>query len=208
MNNNTFKSYWLVGLITPIYYFVLMESLAHLWTGYSSIAQHMSELGGVESPYKDIMNYAGFAGVGVLIISFRIGFYCKFKSSNLWLQLASLMLFVGGLFMIVVAFFPCDPHCIDVTRTGRLHTLTSIPQSIALPTAAILAGFGFAQLADWSKKWLWVSIVLGSASMLAGPLLSVEWLKDYVGLIQRFGIGFSLLWIWVVSLELFKNRLP
>jgi len=65
-------------------------------------------------------------------------------------------------------------HCIDVTQTGRLHTLTSIiPQSIALPLGIIMAAFGLADFKGWGRKWQLISLDLGEGSMLVGPLMSV-----------------------------------
>ena len=145
-----------VGLIAIIYYFGLMETLGRMWPGYSSITNHMSELGGVESPYKNIMNVFGFMGVGVMIMMFSWGFYQQFKH-NVYLKTSSLCMLLAGLFMIIVGFFPCDAHCIDVTFIGKLHTITSIPQSILLPLGVIVASFGFEREKQWERKWQVIS---------------------------------------------------
>lgn len=187
-----------VGLIAPIYYFGLMETLGRMWPGYNSVVHHMSELGGVESPFKNVMNIFGFMGVGLMIIVFGLGFYQRFKH-NLFLKIASICMLLAGLFMIIVGFFPCDAHCIDVTLIGRLHTITSIPQSIFLPLGVIIAGFGFNSEKQWGEKWKIVSMILGWGSMAVGPLMSVPKLYPMIGLVQRIGIGLSLLWMMLVS---------
>ena len=200
-NRELHKGLALGGVIGPVIYFFLMETLGRLWPGYSSIRNHMSELGGVESPYKGIMNIFGFMLVGLFILIFGVGYNNHFKKS--WHKtLTVLSLVVGGLFMIVVGFFPCDPACVDVTLVGRLHSLTSIPQSIALPLAAIFGAGVFSQEPKWGQKWAALSFGLGMASMAAGPLMQIPALHIFVGLIQRLGMGFALAWIFVVSIKM------
>ena len=148
-----------VGLMTGFLYFLLMGILGKKWLGYSWMSQHMSELGGVESPYKNMMNIFGFMGVGVMIMMFSLGLYLNFKK-NLILKLASFSIMLAGLFMVIVGFFPCDAHCVDVTLIGKLHTITSIPQSILLPLGVIVAAIGFGKEKKWGKKWQTISIIL------------------------------------------------
>ncbi|MCB0689607.1 MAG: DUF998 domain-containing protein [Saprospiraceae bacterium] len=185
-----------------------METLAALWTGYDSIIQHMSELGGVESPYMTIMNVAGFMGVGILILIFSYGFFTVEFTKNTWYKLATVFLWIAGIFMVIVGFFPCDAGCIDVTTTGQLHSLTSIPQSIALPLAIVFAAFGHQMETVWNKSWFGISLVLGFGSLLMGPLMSSGQYDAYVGLLQRIGIGFCLLWIGFYSVRQLKSKNP
>jgi len=57
----------------------------------------------------------------------------------------------------------------------------------------------------WGKKWGYASFFLGVLSMASGPLMFIELLSNYSGLIQRLGIGFSLFWILLISLKIFKD---
>ena len=82
-NRELHKGLALGGVIGPVIYFFLMETLGRLWQGYSSIRNHMSELGGVESPYKGIMNIFGFMLVGLFILIFGVGYNNHFKKSCL-----------------------------------------------------------------------------------------------------------------------------
>ena len=143
-----------------------------------------------------------------MIMIFAWGFGLIFKK-NWWLRLASACMLLAGVFMVVVGFFPCDAYCIDVTLTGKLHTLTSIPQSILLPLGVIIAGFGFGKEKQWGRKWQIISAVLGWGSMAVGPLMSVPQVYPLIGLVQRVGIGLSLLWMLLVSgkILILKNRL-
>ena len=62
------------GIVGPVFYLLLLTILGLLWTGYDPIVQSMSEIGGVMSPYKNIMNYLGFSLLGICIVS--TPFFC------------------------------------------------------------------------------------------------------------------------------------
>ena len=206
-NQKLMKLLATAGLIVGPLYFLLMGVLGGMWEGYSWVSQHMSELGGVESPYKNIMNVFGFMGSGMMIMLFGFGLYLSFKK-NMSLKLASVCICLAGIFMIIVGFFPCDAHCVDVTLIGRLHTITSIPQSILLPLGVIVAGVGFRKEKGWGRKWQIISAGLGWGSMAVGPIMSTPQAYAMIGLVQRLGIGLSLTWVTMVSgrLLFFRER--
>ncbi|MHA2128253.1 MAG: hypothetical protein ACW99E_23400 [Promethearchaeota archaeon] len=41
--------------------------------------------------------------------------------------------------------------------------------------------------------------------MAFGPLMFMEILTNYTGLLQRLGIGLSLIWIFTVSFKIYKE---
>lgn len=196
------KLFILSGIIGPIIYFLLLTILGALWTGYNPITQSMSEIGGVVSPYKNIMNVFGFSLLGIFIALFAFGFKNEFKD-KLAIKIGFMFLLISGAFMFLVGFFPCDAGCIDVTATGRLHSITSTPPSIFMPLAAIFAASVFTSAPGWGKKWGYASFILGILSMSAGPIMFLPSAINYMGLIQRIGIGLSLIWMFVVALKIF-----
>lgn len=132
----------LVGAVGPLLYVLLVTVLGRLWEGYDPIRDSMSELGGVESPYGPLMNVAGFMALGVSILAFAAAYQLLLPRGR-WKAAATGLLVVADAFMVAVGFFPCDPGCVDVTRTGTLHSITSTPQAIALPLAAMASAFVF-----------------------------------------------------------------
>jgi hypothetical protein len=60
----------LIGVVDPVGYLVLVTVLGMLWDGYDPIRDTQSELGAVDSPYRLVMNLAGFMGLGVSILAF------------------------------------------------------------------------------------------------------------------------------------------
>jgi len=99
--------------------------------------------------------------------------------------------------MFLVGFFPCDSMCIDVSVTGKLHSITSTIPAILIPLAAMITAYPITK--KWGKKWGYLSFYFGVLSMASGPIMFIEYLDSFSGLIQRMGIGFSLLWIMMFS---------
>ncbi|MFX1503857.1 MAG: DUF998 domain-containing protein [Promethearchaeota archaeon] len=201
-SNKTKKILILSGIIGPLFFFTLLTILGLMWNGYNPISTGMSEIGAVDSPFKDIMNYLGFSLLGVFIIIFSIDFTIYFKKS-LQLIITFILLIIGGIFMVSVGFFPCDPQCIDVTQTGKFHSIISTVPAILIPIAIIVSAYPISKI--WGKNWGYTSFLLGILSITSGPIMFIEYLNNYTGLIQRLGTGFSQIWIFIVSLKIFKE---
>jgi hypothetical membrane protein len=189
------------GLAGPPAYFVLLTVLGLLWDGYSPVRDTMSELGAAGSPYRTLMNVAGFMGLGVVVLLFGAAYFMATQRS-LSSALVVACLAVAGSFMIAVGFFPCDPGCVDVTTTGKLHSLTSVPQAIALPLAAVASSSVFLRDDRFGSGWALWSFWTGALALASGPVMSLETAQPVIGLLQRTGIGLSLAWVTAVSSRL------
>lgn len=203
MNSNHSKIFFLAGAFGPVFYFLLLTALGLLWNGYNPVLQSMSEIGSVASPYKDSMNYLGFSLLGIFMALFGVGLLREF-SSGILQYLAFFLILTAGIFMFLVGFFPCDAGCVDVTQTGKLHSITSTVPSIALPLAAMLLAIVLSN--RWGKKWGHISFWLGTSSMATGPMMFIPSAYSYLGLVQRVGIGLSLLWIFLISTKVLQTR--
>lgn len=202
MKEKILKLCMLCGIIGPIFYFILLTILGLLWPGYNPIVVGMSEIGAVDSPYQNIMNYFGFTLLGTTMIAFAFGFKYYFRK-NIQIIIAFFSLLIGGFAMFLVGFLPCDAKCIDVTIIGNLHSITSTIAAIFISLALIISAYPISK--KWGKKWGYLSFYLGIISMVAGPIMFIEALHSYSGLIQRMGIGFSLLWIVLISIKIYKE---
>ncbi len=191
------------SLTTPIFYFCLLTILGLMWQGYNPITTSMSEIGAIDSPFKIIMNYFGFSLLGVSIIFFGHEFQTYFEN-NIVIRIASVLLLLGGMSMFLVGFLPCDSKCVDATLTGKLHSLTSTIAALLIPTAAMLSAKSISK--KWNNSWGYLTFSLGFFSMMAGPIMFVESFQKYMGLVQRLGIGFSLVWIVIISTKILVNR--
>lgn len=197
----------LVGAVGPPLYVVLVAVLGLLWDGYDPVRDSMSELGGVAAPHGLVMNVAGFMGLGVAILAFAAAYHLLVLDGA-WKVTATGLLAVAGVFMVVVGFFPCDAGCVDVTSTGRLHSITSTPQAIALPLAAMASAFAFGPDDRFGTAWQAFSGWLGLVSLGTGPVVAAGLLEPVAGLVQRAGIGLSLAWMTAVSLKLHALARP
>lgn len=190
-----------VAGVGPVLYIVLTVVLGLLWEGYDPVRDTQSELGAVDSPYMWVMNAAGFGGLGLSILAFAASYALALRGG--WQQaVAVVFLGVAGLGMVIVGFFPCDPGCVDVTATGRLHGVFSAPGAIGLPAAAIISAWVFARDGRFSTRWQALSLLLGVLTLASGPVIQSGVLTDANGLLQRAGMWPALLWMTAVSLRL------
>lgn len=195
------RAFAVVGVGGPLFYIALVVALGLLWDGYDPIRQTQSELGAVDSPYGDLMNVAGFMGLGFTILAFAVAYRLLLKGG--WAQkLATVLLVVGGLGMVVVGFFPCDAGCVDVTRTSELHSIFSMPGAIGLPTAAMLSSLAFRTDGRFSAAWQVVSFWLGLLTLTSGPIIAAELIGEVAGALQRAAMWAPLLWMAAVSWKL------
>jgi len=199
--NRVGRAFALIGLIGPLFYVSLVVVLGLLWQGYEPIRQTQSELGAVDSPHGDLMNVAGFMGLGVTILAFATAYILLVRES-VAKKLAAALLVVGGLGMVVVGFFPCDAGCVDVTRTGELHSIFSMPAAVGLPAAAMLSSGAFRSDGRFSTTWQLVSFWLGLLALASGPIIALEFAGEVSGGLQRAAMWAPLLWITVVSWKL------
>ncbi|MGB9373612.1 MAG: DUF998 domain-containing protein [Jiangellales bacterium] len=191
----------IVAGVGPVLYIVLTVVLGLLWEGYDPIRDTQSELGAVDSPYQWVMNVAGFGGLGLSILAFAACYALVLRGG--WPQaVAVVFLGVGGVGMVIVGFFPCDAGCVDVTATGRLHGVFSVPGAIGLPAAAILSAWVFARDGRFSTRWQVLSMLVGIFTLASGPVIQSEVLTGANGLLQRAGMWPALLWMTTVSMRL------
>jgi len=193
--------------VGPVGYLVLVTVLGLLWDGYDPIRDTQSELGALDSPYRQVMNLAGFMGLGVSILAFAAAYYLLLASS--WAKvLATGLLAIAGLGMVVVGFFPCDAGCVDVTATGRLHSIFSMPGAIGLPAAAMVSVLVFRRDGRLGTAWQLVSFWLGLAALVSGPLIATELVGGVNGLVQRAAMWTPLVWMVAVSIRLYRLARP
>ena len=191
----------LVAAIGPIAYVGLTVILGLMWEGYSPIRDTQSELGAVDSPYRLVMNVAGFMGLGLCILSFAAAYWLLLRPS--WAKAVALVgLVVAGTGMVVVGFFPCDAGCLDVTATSRYHSLFSMPGAVGLPLAAMISSLAFRFDGRLGAGWQTASFWLGLLSLASGPLIALDLFEGVGGLVQRAAMWTPLAWMTAVSLRL------
>lgn len=162
-----------ISVLGPLFFFSLVTVLGVVWEGYDPIRDTQSELGAVDSPNRVLMNVAGFMGLGVWILAFSAAYYLILRPSPAKILAAGLLV-IAGASMITVGFYPCDPGCVDLTPTGRLHSIFSMPGAIGLPVAAMVSGVAFRSDGRFGKAWQVLSFGLGLLTLASGPIVAAE----------------------------------
>lgn len=191
----------LLGGIGPVYYIVLTVVLGSLWAGYDPIRQTQSELAAVDSPYRWLMNFGGFMVLGLSILAFSATYYVLLRRVPSK-TVATGLLVAAGVGMVAVGFYPCDPGCIDVTPTGRMHSLLSAPGAIGLPAAAMLSALVFKRDQRFGTAWQVGSFWIGLVTLAAGPVIAADLIEGSNGILQRAAMWPTLLWMAAVALKL------
>lgn len=191
----------LMAILGPCCYILLTIGLGLAWSSYDPVRDTQSELGAVDSPFRWVMNTAGFMGLGVCIVAFAVAYGCLLRGG--WLRRAAVgLLTLAGTGMIIVGLFPCDSGCADVTTTGRLHGLFSAPGAIGLPGAAVVSTAVLRRDGRWNTRWQVASFTIGALSLASGPLIAAEVLPQASGLLQRAGMWSALAWMVAMALRL------
>ncbi len=121
MNKNIHSKLLSLGIFTPIIFFILMYVvLPLLYPGYNSMDQHISQLGGVNSPVSFYANFFGFYLFGVSIIIFSLAVF-RLPKLSIGNRISSIFLFITGVSISLVSFFPCDVSCNVLSQTGFIH---------------------------------------------------------------------------------------
>ncbi|TRO45472.1 DUF998 domain-containing protein [Candidatus Bathyarchaeota archaeon] len=190
----------LCGFIGPVIYFIVLIVLGMLWKGYDPINQGMSELGAADSPYAFFMNLFGFQLLGIFIIAFGIGLN-RYLNNKWGSKIGIALIFIGGIDLIIIGFFPTDVGGITSTFTGLVHDITATIASNVIILGIMFLGLHFRGETAWKNYWIF-TLVLAIASLSLSPFPLFSENNEYLGLFQRLGIGFALFWMAVISIKL------
>lgn len=188
-------------MIGPLFYIALVVGLGLRWRGYNAFQQTQSELGAVDAPNRGLMNVAGFMGLGLTILAFGAAYYLLLRGGRTK-TIVTVLLGAAGVGMVVVGFMPCDAGCVDVTRTGELHSLFSMPGAIGLPAAAMISSRAFWSDGRFSTGWQAATFWLGLLTLASGPVIAAEVFDQANGALQRVAMWAPLLWMAAVSRKL------
>jgi len=112
------------GIIGPILFTVVLAILGLFRHGYSHVSQLMSELGEVGAPNALVMNTAGLTLLGLLMVAFAFGLH-RGISEGKGSKVGPALIAASGTALAMTGIFPCDPGCVGVTPTGRIHSIAA-----------------------------------------------------------------------------------
>lgn len=196
----------LVGMLIPISYISLLIIMGVLVPGYNHMTQMLSILGGIGGIRGDIFNI-GVGTTGGLVILFAIGLNRAVNQSKA--RLKGVFLFIlGGLGLIGAAIMNCNQGCtIDLSQDPirALHGIFALIASISLTFAPLPFYSRFKQDPQWEKlaAFTLTTVILSTISTILFYIMFVtNILPNILGLMQRLGFLFVLIWIGVSSVVL------
>lgn len=192
----------LCGIIGPIIYSIVVIIIGHLRPSYDHITQHMSVLGESGGPNAIVMNIAGLALLGILMIAFSFSLHLGIKKSK-YSKFGSILIAVAGAALMGSAFFPCDPRCVNISFTGKMHDVFGTIPAIAIILALLLISNAMKLDIRWQNYRAYTSVT-SILTIFCSFLLIFAVFEDWSGLVQRFGMGIPLLWMMVITIRLFS----
>jgi Protein of unknown function (DUF998) len=192
------------GAISPLIYIGMTFLGGALIPGYSHITNTVSELMSPGAPNKTLMDIL-MASSSVFMSLFGIGVLHFVKgsgqASKLGLTSAILLIVLGILQIIVVAFFPQDPMGEKLTFPGKMHIgLVGIQalMSILIPLflglwlrkTGLMPGIGTYSIVSAA-----LTIAMGIAIMPLG--------SSILGLTERLTILIYDLWLIVIGIKMY-----
>ena len=192
-----------LAALAPVVYLIVTIALGLALPGYSVVGDTQSELGASDAPRGWVMNFGGFFVLGLGVLAFALAYWAVLRGS-LMATLAVALIVLAGVGTVAVSFFPCDPGCVDVTSTGRAHALLSAPGAIGLPGAAVLSAWVVRDKPAFGPAWAKGSFLAGATAFVAGPLVGLEVLDVFNGMIQRLGMWTALGWMSAICIRLWQ----
>ncbi len=206
MLKKTINSYSvLAGLIVPVFYIVLVSTLGQLESGFSHRTDMMSILGGVEGIRGLVFNI-GVAITGFLLIAFSFGLHQSINNGT-GAKIGPILIALGGVGMFGSAIFSCNFNCLNViesrTFIGILHMISALVAGACLAISPFFIFFRMKQDKLW-KKYRSFTLAIGVLANIPGVVLWASIftgrIHEWEGVIQRLGLLFPLIWIFVLSL--------
>lgn len=196
----------LAGLVAPIFYIVLVSTLGRLEHGFSHRTDMMSILGGVEGIRGQVFNI-GVAITGLLLITFAHGLHQSINK-GVGSKIGPILLTLGGVGMLGSAIFSCNANCVNVieskTIIGVLHMVSAFVAGSFLAISPFFMFFRMKQDKLW-EKYRSFTLAIGVLANLPGVVLWVSIftarIPEWEGVIQRLGLLFPLIWIFLLSLR-------
>lgn len=197
----------LCGLVSSVYYLAINLFVAAQSPGYSSVSQTVSELSAIDAPTRALW-VALCTAYGLLLIAFGVGVRWTAGNSRP-LRIAGYLIIAHGVF----GFFWPPMHSRDVLAAGG-GTLTDILHIAWTAVVGVLStlyiGFAAAAFGRRFRVYSIASVVLMWAfGMLTGaesPALQANLPTPWIGLWERLGMTFWLVWVAVLSAALLWTR--
>jgi hypothetical membrane protein/ketosteroid isomerase-like protein len=191
------------GLIVSPLLITLIFVFGSLEPGYSNIREMISQLGGFPGSRGFLFNLGvAICGLGLVLFAY----YLSYRSESKGIFFSSLLIAVGGLGLFGSALFSCNPGCRNILKepnlVGTLHNLFTFLSALSLGAAPLAAYVGFRKQPGL-RTMSGLSLLMGILTIIPGLIFWASFFTDrnpsWQGLIQRLGLFFPLIWIFIIA---------
>ncbi len=178
-----------------------------LWTGYNHLMQPISDLTAAGAPNKDLLGVITLL-YGICSIIFCTGAFAYLKHFAPGIAKAGILVFLAmHIVSLLYGFFPEDLAGSAVTFTGTMHiviTALIVPLTILAP---FFVGFGLRKIEGFEAIGKY-SILTGIVILIAGSASAIFFANTlpYFGLVERINIGALQLWMFILSMKLYRTH--
>ncbi|MGO1057829.1 DUF998 domain-containing protein [Planococcus sp. FY231025] len=182
-----------------------------LWDGYSNIEQTISELTGSGAPYAGELRILTVL-YGVLALAFSVVVYMLFEKYNVYrtARLGSILLVLMHFTSLFgYALFPLEDNGAVLNMNNMMHL--AVTAAIVILTIAAIFSIGIGLLKTKYFKAIGIfTLACGIVLVLSGaatPFVLSNGIP-IAGLVERINIFTLQLWIFVLSIFLYRIQLP
>lgn len=194
--------FWFSGITGVIVYFFATIYGGVLFTNYSHLTQHISELLGSHATTRTLLNPL-YLLYNLLLITFAFGVYKQWDNRKT--KLGAVSLVITGLASILMWWFPVDTRGYPLTRQGEIHIILAALESFSTLIATFFIGFGLRKNEYLLSK---ISFITGFLILITGPLAGITTVMNspFLGLFERITIGIFHLWILIFSISMARKE--
>ena len=204
----------IAGMLAPLVYVFTVALGGALRTGYSHMAQPVSDLIAAGAPNAWLLDPL-FALYNLLTLAFGIGLLLRVqrdaqqeKRATGWA--GAFLLLVEGCAGLLLLFYPEDGSGMTdaISGTGRLHILLAGVCSMSSMAAILLMGFWFRshpRLRGYGTfSFVSVALIFGSGGLTA---FSIANHNPIGGMLERVTVGGFLLWMGVTGAGMWQRSI-
>jgi len=186
------------GILMPSVLWLAILILGALTPDYNHIEDAISLLGQIGAPYMIYMNLFGFFTTGILMALFAYGIRSLFKYEKRSLVGPTLVI-LAGLSFASIGYLPYDVE--NLSATVNIVHIAAVVLSVSLGAASSVFVYleirkGDSILSPLAKPTLYIGLFSLST-------ISMFFLRDYIGLIQRVNLSLITIWMVIASVRMY-----
>ena len=201
---------WLAaaGVVGTVLFFALILIIGATRDGYSLLTDEISQLSasGVSGAWAQTANFIVY---GLVVVGLAVGLHLGITDGHGSIIGPGLIGVFGALAAFGNGVFPTNQYGSPETTIGNLHSLTAGVGFVALIVAMFVLPRRLRQDPEWSDLAGWSRWMgAGAAALMVLYLFASEvegFLDGYIGLIQRIFAAVVLIWLFILSLRLYRT---